>query len=234
MITSHEHDVIFNENNEEEYVVTDKKKPAETSDEAVLNNGQADDSNPVAARRKILRTIVTGGGLGATAAFVPTTWTKPVVDAVTLPAHAQTSGGPFNGTGVVGVGPPIMQAPDEGDFGSFVQAVRDVIIPTAEAQGGRPFGRCLTITVGNLADNGSTASVVLTSGVFGDDPGVGTFGQLRGAGITTANNHVVIASSLNPNGTGAGTVDGVPFYLTPGSCAPIDGEGIENGGSFSA
>lgn len=39
-------------------------------------------------RRRILRSIVIGGGIAAT---VPKTWVKPVVDSVILPSHAQVS-----------------------------------------------------------------------------------------------------------------------------------------------
>lgn len=43
------------------------------------------------ARRKLLKTIMSGGGAIVAAKSLPENWTKPVVDSVMLPAHAQTS-----------------------------------------------------------------------------------------------------------------------------------------------
>jgi hypothetical protein len=43
------------------------------------------------ARRKLLKTIVSGGGVIVAGKSLPESWTKPVVDSVMLPAHAETS-----------------------------------------------------------------------------------------------------------------------------------------------
>ena len=43
------------------------------------------------SRRNLLRALSVGGVVGATQ--LPASWSKPVVDAVVLPAHAQTTGG---------------------------------------------------------------------------------------------------------------------------------------------
>ena len=43
------------------------------------------------ARRKLLKTIVSGGGAIVAGKSLPENWTKPVVDSVMLPAHAETS-----------------------------------------------------------------------------------------------------------------------------------------------
>lgn len=48
------------------------------------------------SRRKLLKSIIAGGGAAMTAGFVPETWTRPVVESVLLPAHAQTSGPPIS------------------------------------------------------------------------------------------------------------------------------------------
>jgi hypothetical protein len=53
------------------------------------------------ARRQILKSIVAGGGTLAAGQALPETWTAPIVEAVSLPAHAATTGptiqeaGPF-------------------------------------------------------------------------------------------------------------------------------------------
>jgi hypothetical protein len=47
--------------------------------------------NASTPRRQALRAIATGGGAAVTLAFLPESWTRPVVHAVLLPAHAQLS-----------------------------------------------------------------------------------------------------------------------------------------------
>ena len=47
-----------------------------------------------ASRRKLLRSIAAGGGAVVAGQTLPSRWTKPVVDSVLLPAHAQTSAVP--------------------------------------------------------------------------------------------------------------------------------------------
>ena len=58
------------------------------------NNKPSDKS--IKARRKLLKTLIAGGGaattVGATGLVIPKQWIKPVVDSVMLPAHAQTTG----------------------------------------------------------------------------------------------------------------------------------------------
>jgi len=52
------------------------------------------------ARRRLLRTLVAGGGAMAGSRLLPDDWRKPVVDKVLLPAHAQGTllpGGAFAG-----------------------------------------------------------------------------------------------------------------------------------------
>ncbi|GJL83572.1 MAG: hypothetical protein DHS20C01_32060 [marine bacterium B5-7] len=52
------------------------------SEELKLSNG----------RRKLLKSLVAGGSVAATTATLfPEKWTKPVVDSVVLPSHAQTT-----------------------------------------------------------------------------------------------------------------------------------------------
>lgn len=55
-------------------------------------------------RRRLLISVVAGGGAAMTARYLPETWINPVVNTVMLPAHAQTSRPP----------PPISTEPDEG------------------------------------------------------------------------------------------------------------------------
>lgn len=43
-------------------------------------------------RRKLLRTLAAGSGVVLTGTSLPDKWSRPVVDSVVLPAHAQTTG----------------------------------------------------------------------------------------------------------------------------------------------
>lgn len=49
------------------------------------------DSNKISARRKLLKGLVAGGGAIVAGKSLPESWSRPVVDAMMLPAHAQTS-----------------------------------------------------------------------------------------------------------------------------------------------
>lgn len=61
-------------------------------------------------RREAVRRILVGGGLIAGGQAVPKDWSRPVIDSVVLPSHAQTS--PGGGPGGPGpVPPPATMAP---------------------------------------------------------------------------------------------------------------------------
>lgn len=74
------------------------------------------------SRRRLLKSIAGAGGVYAAGKMLPEQWTKPVVDAVSLPAHAQTSG-PF--FGVIPLPPEEASAP---------AGLLDLIFPKAYAQ----------------------------------------------------------------------------------------------------
>jgi hypothetical protein len=46
----------------------------------------------VSSRRKLLKTLVTGGGAVVAAKTLPSEWTRPIVDRIILPVHAQSTG----------------------------------------------------------------------------------------------------------------------------------------------
>lgn len=46
----------------------------------------------LSSRRRLLKSLLVGGGILTTAPSLPRAWVRPVVQAVVLPAHAQTSG----------------------------------------------------------------------------------------------------------------------------------------------
>jgi hypothetical protein len=49
------------------------------------------------SRRKLLKSIAAGSGAIVAGKSLPENWSRPVVDSVMLPAHAQTSYGPYAG-----------------------------------------------------------------------------------------------------------------------------------------
>lgn len=50
-----------------------------------------DITNQSRKRRKALKTILAGGGVISVGSNLPDSWKRPVLDAVSLPAHAETS-----------------------------------------------------------------------------------------------------------------------------------------------
>ncbi len=83
------------------------------------------------ARRKLLRALTLGGG-AVTLSQLPTTWSKPAIDSVVLPAHAQTTMNPLSGSQT------ILFQDDAVHGGQFAHRERgqqwlDHLLPTAHA-----------------------------------------------------------------------------------------------------
>jgi hypothetical protein len=75
-------------------------------------------------RRKLLKSVAAGGGAIIAGKTLPEKWTKPAVDAVVLPAHAQTSAGTYSGSG---------QQASIGSDSTFARAL-DSLVPQAHAR----------------------------------------------------------------------------------------------------
>lgn len=200
------------------------KKPDQTANQDGQGGEKHGGEIPIErARRKILRSLVFTGGVGAGSSLIPATWTRPVVEAVTLPAHAQTTGPGFNGTGPV----EFIDGRNEdgGSFEDFVQSVRQAVVNDAHAGGAQaliiPIGFCVNIVVVNLNDPNSPTTVTVLSNFFNTDIGTGTLNQLRTVGIVTGEGYTVIAEPL-PGGGGSGTISGFFFLMVPGPCSPTD------------
>jgi len=54
-------------------------------------SNQESETRLVSSRRKALKKIAVGGTIAAGASALPPRWTKPIIDKVFVPAHAQTS-----------------------------------------------------------------------------------------------------------------------------------------------
>lgn len=57
----------------------------------VTKNQQSHSNAKKLNRREVIKTLAAGGGALAAAAFLPSKWSKPVIQAGVLPAHAQAS-----------------------------------------------------------------------------------------------------------------------------------------------
>ena len=57
----------------------------------------SDSTDHSSNRRKTLKALGVASGVTVTGASIPSTWTKPVVESVALPAHAQTTMGEQDG-----------------------------------------------------------------------------------------------------------------------------------------
>lgn len=99
-------------------------KPSETSD------------RPAAGRRKLLKSALLGGGAAGAWLLAPERWTRPVIESVTLPAHAQTSA-PTLGEGPWASGEPIRDVSLPRDR-SLAQRLSDFFVRPAAA--GRDIG----------------------------------------------------------------------------------------------
>ena len=71
-------------------IVADDKKRDEQASRDTRGEGAAEDRS-VEGRRKALRKLLVGGGIVGASTQLPDKWTKPLVDSVLVPAHAQTS-----------------------------------------------------------------------------------------------------------------------------------------------
>lgn len=108
------------------------------------------------ARRRLLGTLVAGGAAGAA---LPSQWKKPVIDAVMLPAHAQTTGvlvAAGGGTGTASPGPAPQGTPGEG--------LLDFFVGPAQA---KPAEFCLEI---NVEYAGTTPKAVYVTKLCDDCP----------------------------------------------------------------
>jgi len=84
------------------------------------------------SRRKLLKSVVAGGGAVTVAKMLPDQWARPVVDSVMLPSHAQTSFsafGPFVSFGPFVMNQPSVQLAEQG----FSEELLEFFTPAAQA-----------------------------------------------------------------------------------------------------
>ncbi len=99
-------------------------------------------------RRKLLKSVVAGGGAATVAKFLPDQWARPVVDAVVLPSHAQTSVaalGSFSSSLIV-MADPEVQFADQG----FSEELLEFFTPSAHAT---PTANSYAMTVNDTGNS---------------------------------------------------------------------------------
>jgi hypothetical protein len=75
-----------------------------------MSRKRSDSKNTDRARRRLLQSLAAGGGAWASKVVLPEQWRRPVVDVLSLPAHAQTTGDVMNGTSTVEIEVDVVQA----------------------------------------------------------------------------------------------------------------------------
>lgn len=88
-------------------------------------------NRPATGRRKLLKSALLGGGAAGAWLLAPERWTRPVIESVTLPAHAQTSQVTL-GDGPWATATPIQDGSLPRDR-SFAQRLSDFFVQPAAA-----------------------------------------------------------------------------------------------------
>lgn len=173
------------------------------------------------ARRRLLKSVVAGGGVLATGKLLPENWFRPVVRSVVLPAHAQTSP-PVSFDGLyVFEGPAIGDALDSQPgsiLDMFVSPAHAVVLPVS----------CEAISQIQIDITGGNAEICVRYG-GNNYPGSTSVNQSTGALAPAAVSTVfgvtvdLIDMQVAPDGEAVnGVVD---------ECSPF--VATKSGGSFS-
>lgn len=189
--------------------MSDKKEPSKADNTTTTND-----------RRKAVKNILAGSGLTVAAASSGQ-WSKPLIESVITPAHAQTSSAVFSLAGNIDLnGVSHILEPKS-------NSILDLFVGTAHAQESLPQlgGACLLITI-----DGTALSIEVS---FASAPTITLQGSLSGDSFTATGDGVTINGTVDLTGpvqTASGTIgDGSPlgsvfnFSLDSSSldCTPI-------------
>ena len=185
-----------------------------------VNDGNSTEQLSSDQRRKAVRNILAGSSL-TVGAVTSGKWAKPVVDAVIVPAHAQTSITTVL-TGNANVS-PVTTAPVPQDGNGIL----DFFIGSAHA-GVAPAdpslaGACLTMTI-----TGTTSFSLVVE--FADSSMTTVMGTISGTSLSGSSGGITVTGSVDlaaamPTamgtvGNGSGTF-GFTLDTTSGSCTPV-------------
>lgn len=143
-------------------------------------------------RRLLLKSLAAGG---AAAAFLPDKWTKPVIDRILVPAHAQGS------LGLYGI---YTNNGSEG-FGSNFQPgmferLANMIIPVANATNGLPQCNSLCIALDVKTNNSVIGYVAGSQGTSTFDPNSREINSFAVNGCSSG--YILSNCLINASGTG--------------------------------
>jgi hypothetical protein len=145
--------------------------------------GQEFNQEPITdGRRKAVRSIIAGSGI--TAAATAGIWTKPVLDAVILPAHAQTS------VAAVMLAGNVSSSPTASYTAPIQNSVLDFFVGSVHAQssGLDLGGACITMAV-----EGNQFSATLE---FVADPAITLEGTVSGGSFNATGSGVTISGAV--------------------------------------
>ena len=142
------------------------------------------DQRRARTRRKLVKTLVAGGGVAASVPMLPRQWKKPIVDTVLLPAHAQSSplgtiristfvdgsgdgavSGPYN-AGTHEITAAILAAEDDDD--TYVNGIQATLVPPPAVPQQVSFSLVSDITHDNTFNTTATAATGTGLAVFSD------------------------------------------------------------------
>jgi len=185
-----------------------------------MNN---DKTHKSSARRRLLKSVVAGGGVLATGKLLPERWAEPVVQSVVLPAHAQTS--PPVPTGDFGAAQSMSGANDRG------RSILDYFVQPAHA------GMSYEANVGNVMFNAfwsvreneadicgeasfGNATVLLNDTVGRSGNTLGSFSQTVGETTLNVVNQQVSDAGVSLQAEANGEM--APLFAGPGPGCPIE------------
>ncbi len=193
----------------------DNKRGILNKDDAASSSGTNDSKRE--DRRRALKSAMTAAGIAGVA-----TWSKPVVESIVLPAHAETSPSePVSMSGSLTDTNTLGRAPSTGGTGNLANAVLGSVVGTAHAAVGTPpdtstnalvaFDHCISLEFPNGVAPGNTVNVSISGPDFdGQDIGGDADVNANGSGIGTLDgdlNFTASITSSNPNLTVEGCVD---------------------------
>ncbi|MFT6406637.1 MAG: hypothetical protein ACJAQ6_000047 [Arenicella sp.] len=174
------------------------------------------------ARRTVLRNTLIGGGAVISTSLVPDKWKKPLLDAVILPSHAQTSAAVV----VMGGGGGISISKAEND-GVDVNDILDIFIGQAYAEEA-PItvlnGGCVLLT---LEAGVATVSLTLNNNEVDVQKGsvngtaVSVVGLHSGFTVTATLNSATVPTSATGSISGLGETGAFTVSSSDPVCAPV-------------